>query len=587
MRLLVHHRAGESEFTLDPDRHMLTEAMIEVPTRDQVTGLLPDSRTAQALVQAFFDNATSPSILCHLNLVFALGLVLAQYEPSTEEARLIEKLRSNTQVNRAEAFFRNGTRFVDPVLGFEDANLWSLQALVLMVLYMLSVTRRNAAYIYLGKDIFGENVFRVRRGIWRTLFILDRFIAAALGRPVAISEEECSPDALDSLDCISEDGQQPRDRDWMGVIAMNTSVETCRAIGLILHKLYLKQKISAPMAQDIATQLGTLKVSIPPVLNWRQLLDGCFSLSQGIVILHANLLCCHSIILLTRPFFLYMLNKAHAQCEAGASRHPLRISQNMDKLGQICVEACQHTLAIAQAALSANYLSQSNPFVIHFVFAAGLVILSNEFALLYHNPEAETAIKSCMTILNYCAERDAQAKRVSHIIKKFHESNTRQPPPAGKLLIPGRNIPTIRTATHDPQYDPIAHFIGRAGDFTDSGQHSMGRIQSTSQLPVPLLGEQQVSPGSERLRLPTKAEVAPSICQNINGGIGPPETEFDLTSVWPSSWPEVHRTRVTTHQPFQSSDHYGGYGLDQHQVPALGNILPNNINISLYPSVPF
>lgn len=39
----------------------------------------------------------------------------------------------------------------DPVSGFEDADFWSVQALILTSLYMLAVSKRNAAYAYHGK----------------------------------------------------------------------------------------------------------------------------------------------------------------------------------------------------------------------------------------------------------------------------------------------------------------------------------------------------------------------------------------------------------------------------------------------------
>lgn len=38
----------------------------------------------------------------------------------------------------------------DPVSGFEDADFWSVQALLLTSLYMLAVSKRNAAYVYHG-----------------------------------------------------------------------------------------------------------------------------------------------------------------------------------------------------------------------------------------------------------------------------------------------------------------------------------------------------------------------------------------------------------------------------------------------------
>lgn len=94
--------------------------------------------------------AAEPTFLCLLNLVFAIGLVLATPVPGSEEDRVIQKLQAG-QIDRAELFFRSAKCLGDPTTGFEDADFWSVQALLLMSVYMLAKTKRNAAYAYHGK----------------------------------------------------------------------------------------------------------------------------------------------------------------------------------------------------------------------------------------------------------------------------------------------------------------------------------------------------------------------------------------------------------------------------------------------------
>ena len=91
-----------------------------------------------------------PSFLCLLYLVFAIGLVLAVPVPGTPEDHIIKRLRSDDQ-EWAERFYRSAKLLGDPVSGFEDADFWSIQALLLMSVYMLSISKRNAAYAYYGR----------------------------------------------------------------------------------------------------------------------------------------------------------------------------------------------------------------------------------------------------------------------------------------------------------------------------------------------------------------------------------------------------------------------------------------------------
>lgn len=90
------------------------------------------------------------SFLCLLYLTFAIGLVLATPVPGGQEEIVIKRLRS-LPFDQAELFFRSAKCHGDPLTGFEDAGFWSVQALLLMSVYMLAVSKRNAAYAYHGE----------------------------------------------------------------------------------------------------------------------------------------------------------------------------------------------------------------------------------------------------------------------------------------------------------------------------------------------------------------------------------------------------------------------------------------------------
>ena len=59
----------------------------------------------------------------------------------------------------------------------------------------------------------------------------------------------------------------------------------------------------------------TLIQELHPQLHWRQAASA--TPSQGVAILHVNLFYCHSIVLLTRPFFLFILNDILQQGQTG------------------------------------------------------------------------------------------------------------------------------------------------------------------------------------------------------------------------------------------------------------------------------
>ena len=90
--------------------------------------------------------------LCHLNLVLAIGLCLATPEPNTTEAAVVDDVRSKDP-DQSEVFYLSAKTLTNPAVGFEDGDIWSVQALILMSFYMMSKSRRNSAYTLIGKDL--------------------------------------------------------------------------------------------------------------------------------------------------------------------------------------------------------------------------------------------------------------------------------------------------------------------------------------------------------------------------------------------------------------------------------------------------
>ncbi len=211
--------------------------------------------------------------------------------------------------------------------------------------------------------IFGKEEQSTRRNLWRTLFVLDRFLAASLGRPTAIRESDCSGATLttgekpDTQSAFSSSGSSYVNTSALGLEA---SVRSCHVIGVILEKVYSQRKISTRLAQDIADHCKGWPKALDPSLHHRQATSA--SPPQGVAILHVNLLYCHSIILLTRPFFLYLMNRIHQASNEQLKKGEKQKTSRMEKFGEACVIASCHSIALVQNALECGYLPRRNPF---------------------------------------------------------------------------------------------------------------------------------------------------------------------------------------------------------------------------------
>lgn len=465
LRMMVETVAGSSPFTNDPRRHKIVEGQYSLPAGYRHTHLLPDLQTASVLVEAFFINthgllqiferdrflehldrcysdplSVEPSWLCLLNLVFAIGLTMATPLSGSAEALIIDKLRSE-HLDRAEVFYLNAKGLNDPMTGLEDQDFWSVQALLLMSVYMLAKSKRNTAFALLGMAarsahalglhreetmvIFSVEEQTQRKNLWRSIFVIDRLLSCSLGRPTAISEDDCSGNTLNPPELYVDQQfnmgvNTTSDYNETGPHALEAAVRSCSVIGTILRKVYQQRKISTRLAQEIADICKSWPRSLPSILHWRQAANA--SPSQGVAILHVNLFYCHSIILLTRPFFLYILNletQRHVN-QVGVRGGP-RPYLRMEKFSEACVIASTHTILLVQNAFDAGHLSRRNPAVIYFLFAATLVILANEFAGLYKVDAADTCILNAVNVMNYCAESDQQASRLVYILSSFRD----------------------------------------------------------------------------------------------------------------------------------------------------------------------
>jgi hypothetical protein len=464
LRMMVETVAGSSPFTNDPRRHKIVEGQFSLPVGYRLTHLLPDAQTARVLVDAFFINthgllqvfnrddffqkleqcyfdplSMESSWLCILNLVFAIGLTMATPLSGSPEALIIDKLRSE-HLDRAESFYLTAKNLNDPLTGLEDQDFWSVQALLLMSFWMLAKSKRNTAFALLGMAarsalalglhreetmvIFSPEEQILRKDLWRSIYVIDQFLSCSLGRPTAISEDDCSGDTLHPPESNREQPWHfsPKtvyDYNETGAQALEATVRSCSVIGTILRKVYQKRRISTRLAQELSDVCKTWPRSLTPILQWRQAATA--SPSQGVAILHVNLFYCHSIILLTRPFLLYILNKeTQRHVEQPRTRGP-RPFIRMEKFSEACVIASVHTILLVQNAFEAGYLSRRNPTVIYFLFAATLVILASDFAGLYQIELTDNCVTNAINVMNYCAESDPQASRLCYILSTFRD----------------------------------------------------------------------------------------------------------------------------------------------------------------------
>ncbi|KAL6713326.1 hypothetical protein ACLMJK_008791 [Lecanora helva] len=463
LRMIIENVTGPSPFSLDPGRNGLVDAQLSPLPDTQLTHQLPSKETALVLVNAFFINthglllifdestflATLDVVysdpltidriyLCHLNLVLAIGICLATPEYGSREATIVEIVRSK-HPSQSEILYSNARHLSNPTTTLEDGDARSIQTLLLMAAYMMYKCKRNAAYSYIGMAvrtayslglhreetlaIFPVDEQEFRKNLWRSLFVMDRFLATYLGRPFAIAEEECAGESLNprgnTYQHLSE--LQPNQISSAGLEA---TVRCAHVIGLILRKVYRQRRISTKMAHSLADECRQWPASLSPALHWRR--ASSKNRRQAIASLHCNLAYCHSIVLLSRPFFLYLLRLDVLKTQVGDKPKEPSSREHMERFSDACIIASIHTIALIQKAYEGRYLPQMNSAATYTLFSAALIIFADQFARPSKSALSKRCMANAVSIMSYCGEKDPHSRRAAYILNQLRDVISQQ-----------------------------------------------------------------------------------------------------------------------------------------------------------------
>ena len=209
--------------------------------------------------------------------------------------------------------------------------------------------------------IFESQGVELRRNIWKSLLILDRVISTSMGRPLAISPDDFSVDSNSFPMFTAGIG----DVHIIQSEAIDTTFRSSDFIGRVYCGIYGK-------GNEVLTQLGVyfLEQSVSKSSKLSRSLDTQRSLrpnlrrDEALATLHAEVVQTYSIVLLARPFFLYLLIKMqkhrseeHSESSSG--------SRSLWRLSRACVAASTRTVALLRTAYEMKYLSAHNPLVMY------------------------------------------------------------------------------------------------------------------------------------------------------------------------------------------------------------------------------
>ncbi|KAK6462781.1 zinc finger transcription factor of the Zn(2)-Cys(6) binuclear cluster domain type [Scheffersomyces coipomensis] len=483
-RNIYRSTIGECEFTQDPQGiNIIDEPArinncipVQLPKREHCNILVKFFETnvnttwyvfnmqhfKEQIVNYIYENPirAGPEKLILLHLVLALGLLYAE----TSKSFLIDDLAS-PQINSL-TFFESGSNLMRNTV--DNGKLWLSEAYFLIYFYYQSTSKRSTSWIMLGNAIrnaqalglhrkFINESFRDkdyimhRRKLWRSLYVCDRVSSILLGRPLLIGDYDW--DDYENEGLIEYEGKINHDKSTYCLIEV---AKVCKINGKIVQDFYLDGIIDPERAEKLAIELKLWSIDLPRELQLDRILFGERQMGQqqeiasdnfALLFLHISQL--YGIMLLSKPFFMYIVFKRNSK-ENGFATNSSRRNKHETTMVNFCKASVKSSVLTIQLI---HMYKEKHPqrvesyVTVNCCFMAALILglsilhrnssrdVTDEFSITY----LMEVLNAAKDILSFYGLINATSKRFYHIVDKMQRSLVEAFGDAQRMLVDATN----------------------------------------------------------------------------------------------------------------------------------------------------
>lgn len=537
IRRLISGSPWASPFADDPMRHSMVEVapaclpdwiqdMIEKPPQK------PDSVEARYFVRWYMMATTHVLNLfdeTELHQSMSTWLESVEDRPNQDPmgAIFFLVLAIGAQVcpeNRddvAEKYFNYG-RFMTVSSVMDDPGISTVQANVLITMYLLGASRRNAAFMALGTAVraayalgihrsdtnafFDPAEYTLRERLWKVLRALDMFMSASLGRP---------PSTLET-------------RNTTAGANYSATTDLCAIFETILTQVYSKRMVSTELVENISQHHRQWTARFTRGLDADGIRSAEFISAEGgskipnIGLYHLKEAYYWTIMLLARPFLVESVSKTLSRASTHiVTEDAIPQSPSDQVLSHACVDSAIRTVDLLRGLVSANEVPKRLPFVVNSLFVSGLVLGLAHFGDSDRVFPLGETLTEVQKLLSFFSPHDAVANRNVSIIKSLQTScqsyldhRARQKMARQNLLIGG----LFGTVHGD---SPRSHVGGPKGSAGEGGQGTFQAYERISPPDTDADGLDQIWEGNTTDNAPrAQATLDPSDTLNSLSGLG-------------------------------------------------------------------
>ncbi|KUI66479.1 Filamentous growth regulator 27 [Cytospora mali] len=268
----------------------------------------------------------------------------------------------------------------DQALANMNGNLSAdtVQAFILVTLYMLCACQINGAFLFFGIAVraaysigvhrtevnsrFGPETHRQRDRLWKSLRIVDLFLSTSMGRPPNTSDVDCTVPYRQ----VNEDGHEVLD-------ILNASVQIFLILEGVVLEVYSRRKITLQLTEGISRQLRDFSG------RWLHLLKNLVSSPNAGDSAEVNGACqvlasyYYAVMLVSRPFLMYELYRRLSP-EPSTVYGRAGLMSGKSKLADACIDAASLMVDQILDLMEKGYVSGRRPVLVSWLFAGSLVL---------------------------------------------------------------------------------------------------------------------------------------------------------------------------------------------------------------------
>lgn len=248
----------------------------------------------------------------------------------------------------------------------ENLGIGTVQAYVLITLFMLRGCQINGAFLFFGIAVrsaysigihrtevnqrFGPQLQRQRDRLWVSLRVVDLFLSTSMGRPPATSDIDCTV----PYRATDGSGQETFD-------TLSASAQIFLIMEALVVEVYSRRKISLQLTEGISSQLRDWSSRWLPQIKELMAPDaGAHRQAQVCAASQVLTSYYYAVILVSRPFLMF---EVHRRLAADGSRSAQALS-GKSKLADACVDAACLMVELVSDVIGRGLMPVKMPVVV-------------------------------------------------------------------------------------------------------------------------------------------------------------------------------------------------------------------------------